>query len=219
MRRRHFLEISLSSVGGLLFYSLDRKPSRLTAQDREKSVRVPLRFFTADEGRIVAAAAARVFPSDDVGPGAAEAGVIVYIDRQLAGPYGRDRYRYTQPPFEAGPPELGYQAKATPREIYRDGLKTLAGFASLAADAQDDALRKIETTLFFTLLRTHVIEGMFCDPMHGGNVGMVGWQMVGYPGPLMSFRDRIGSSEPIRRKPVSLTQVVGHPVKGWEEER
>src|SRR5258708_1057928 len=121
MRRRHFIEISLGSVGGLLFYTLDRMPARLAAQD--KVVRVPLRFFTADEARVVAAAAARIFPSDDVGPGAAEAGVIIYIDRQLAGPYGRDRYRYTQAPFATGatPPELGYQGKATPREIYRAG--------------------------------------------------------------------------------------------------
>jgi gluconate 2-dehydrogenase gamma chain len=63
------------------------------------------------------------------------------------------------------------------------------------------------------------IEGMLCDPMHGGNVGMVGWQMIGYPGPVMSYRDQIGKDEIIRRKPVSLTQVVGHPVKGLEEEK
>jgi len=209
MRRRHFLEVSLGSVGGLLFYTLDRRPTRLTAQDREKTVRVPLRFFTADEARIVASAAARIFPSDEVGPGAAEAGVIVYIDRQLAGPYGRDRYRYTQPPFETGPPELGYQGKATPREIYRDGLKTLAGFADLPAAAQDDALRKIETTLFFTLLRTHVIEGMFCDPMHGGNAGMIGWQLIGFPGPRMSFDEEVGTyyGRAFRPKPTSLQEL------------
>ena len=210
MRRRHFLEISLNSVGGLLFYTLDRKPTRLTAQDRDKTVRLPLRFFTAEEARIVAAAAARIVPSDGVGPGAAEAGGIVYIDRQLAGPYGRDRYRYTQPPFEAGPPELGsllgYQGKATPREVYRDGIKTLAGFASLSASAQDDALRKIETTLFFTLLRTHVIEGMFCDPMHGGNAGMIGWQLIGFPGPRMSFDDELEKyyGRAFRPSPTSL---------------
>jgi gluconate 2-dehydrogenase gamma chain len=209
MRRRHFIEISLSSVGGLLFYTLDRAPHRLAAQD--KTVRVPLRFFTAEEAAIVAAAAARIFPSDDTGPGATEASVIIYIDRQLAGPYGRDRYRYTHEPFADGPPELGYQGKPTPREIYRDGLKTLAGFAALSNANQDDALRKIETTLFFTLLRAHVIEGMFCDPVHGGNAGMIGWQLIGFPGPRMSFDDEVEQyyGRAYRPKPQSLADVTG----------
>ena len=43
--------------------------------------------FTQPEALIVAAAASRIFPSDETGPGAQEAGVAVYIDRQLAGPW------------------------------------------------------------------------------------------------------------------------------------
>ena len=89
MRRRSFLEISLGSLGGLLIYTLDGKAQRVTAG--QKSIRVPLRFFTPSEAHVIAAAAARIFPSDDSGPGATEAGVILYIDRQLGGPYGRDR--------------------------------------------------------------------------------------------------------------------------------
>ncbi|HWC00022.1 MAG TPA: gluconate 2-dehydrogenase subunit 3 family protein, partial [Bryobacteraceae bacterium] len=163
MRRRYFLTLSASTVGGLLVYRLDRTPYRVCAQDRK--VRVPLRFFTETEALTVAAAAARIFPSDENGPGAPEAGVVVYIDRQLAGPYGRDRYRYVQEPFEEGAPEQGYQGRATPRQIYRDGLRRLNSFLTLDSAAQDGALRQIEHTPFFQLLRTHTIEGMFCDPM------------------------------------------------------
>ena len=93
MRRRQFLILSTASIGGVLVYSLDRRASRLFAQGKStQSLKIPLRFFTADEALIVAAAASRIFPSDDSGPGAKEAGVVIYIDRQLAGPYGRDRY-------------------------------------------------------------------------------------------------------------------------------
>ena len=93
MRRRQFLVLSAASIGGVLVYSLDRRASRLFAQGKStQSLKIPLRFFTADEALIVAAAASRIFPSDDSGPGAKEAGVVIYIDRQLAGPYGRDRY-------------------------------------------------------------------------------------------------------------------------------
>src|SRR2546422_4146900 len=155
MRRRHFLTVSATSVGGALIYTLDHKPVRIHAQ--EKSLTISLRFFTREEALDVAAAAAQIFPSDDSGPGASEAGVVIYIDRQLAGPYGRDRYRYTQGPFESGAPELGYQGKATPREIYREGLKMLAGFDRLEAAEQDKTLQRMGATLFFSLLRQHTI--------------------------------------------------------------
>src|SRR5262245_28999233 len=124
MRRREFLILSATSIGGVLVYSLDRKLSRVSAAAGSQSIRIPLRFFTQSEALIVAAAASRIFPSDDTGPGAREAGVTVYIDRQLAGPWGRDRRRYTHAPFdESAAPEFGYQGKANPREIYRAGLK------------------------------------------------------------------------------------------------
>src|ERR1700681_733514 len=111
MRRRHFLTISATTIGGVLVYSLDRKAFRISAQD--KALRIPLRFFDETEALIVAAAASRIITSDDSGPGAKESGVVIYIDRQLAGPYGRDRDRYTQGPFEEDTsPEFGYQGKA-----------------------------------------------------------------------------------------------------------
>jgi gluconate 2-dehydrogenase gamma chain len=191
---------------------------RVHAQSAAK-VRVPLRFFDEEAALTVAAAAARIFPTDESGPGATEAGVVIYIDRQLAGPYGRDRYRYTQPPFEEGVPEQGYQGKATPRELYRLGLILLGNLDHLTPAGQDAKLHEIEATPFFRLLRQHTIEGMFCDPMHGGNADMIGWQLIGYPGPQMSWASHIDQhyGEPYRPKPSSLSVVVGHPVKPWEE--
>src|SRR5579872_4397148 len=118
MQRRQFLVLSAASVGGVLVYSLDRRVSRVFAQEKTtQSLKIPLRFFTESEALIVAAAAARIFPADDSGPGAQEAGVVIYIDRQLAGPYGRDRYRYTSGPFdEHAAREFGYQGQASPKE-------------------------------------------------------------------------------------------------------
>jgi gluconate 2-dehydrogenase gamma chain len=218
MRRRYFLTLSAATLGGVLVYSLDRKASLLAAQ--HKPVRVPLRFFNETEALIVAAAASRIFPSDDTGPGAREAGVAIFIDRQLAGAYGRDRFRYTQPPFEDAPRELGYQGSATPRQIYRNGLKSLQGFHLLAPNAQDESLRKIESTLFFSVLRQNTIEGMFCDPLHGGNAGMIGWQLIGFPGPRMSNFDEIEKyyGKPFRPKPMNLRQTTGAKVRPSEDE-
>jgi len=218
MRRRHFLTLSAASLGGVLVFSLDRHPALLSAQN--KRLRIPLRFFDESEALIIAAAAARIFPSDDSGPGAREAGVAIYIDRQLAGPYGRDLFRYTQGPFEDAPPELGYQGKATPREIYRDALKNLKGFDRLPPERQDQILQQIQSSLFFSLLRQNTIEGMFCDPIHGGNVDMVGWQLIGFPGPRISNYDDIDKhfGEAFRPKPVSLSQMTGTKIRPSEDQ-
>jgi gluconate 2-dehydrogenase gamma chain len=219
MRRREFIVLPVKSLGGLLLYSLAGEPLRLQAQNGE--IKVPLRFFTNAEAHTVQAACDRIIPSDETGPGAKEAGVVIYIDRQLAGPYGKDKYRYTKAPFVESVPEHGYQGKETPREIYRKGIQALGNFADLPPSEQDQRLRAIQTTTFFRVLRQHTIEGMFSDPMHGGNAGLIGWQLIGYPGPLMNYRDEIDKNhgQPWRRKPMSLAQIVGHPVQGWEEEK
>jgi gluconate 2-dehydrogenase gamma chain len=219
MRRREFLILSAASMGGVLVYSLDRKAFLLSAQSTQ-AFRIPLRFFSQAEALVVAAATSRIFPSDEAGPGAREAGVAVYIDRQLAGPWGRDRHRYTQGPFEENAPaEFGYQGKATPQQIYRQGLKELQGFDRREPAEQDQQLKQIESTLFFSLLRQNTIEGMFCDPMHGGNVEMLGWQLIGFPGPRMSNYDDVDKhfGAAFRPKPASLRQVTGRKVRPSED--
>jgi gluconate 2-dehydrogenase gamma chain len=219
MKRREFLTLPAAAIGGKLLYTLAGEPIRLQAQNG--TVRVPLRFFTADEAKVIAAACARIFPSDANGPGATEANVVIYIDRQLAGPYGHDKYRYTKGPWVESYPEHGYQGKESPSDIYRAGIKTLGDFASLSPAEQDAQLKSIETSRFFQLLHTHTIEGMFSDPMHGGNAGLIGWQLVGYPGPQMSYRAEIDKhfGQPWRPKPASLEQVMGRPGKPWEDEK
>jgi len=211
MKRREFLNLSTASIGGTLLCSLDRRVSRPSEQSKQ-SVRIPLRFFTESEALIIAAAAARIFPSDEIGPGAREAGVAIYIDRQLAGPWGKDRHRYTHEPFQDdAPSDFGYQGKANPQQIYREALKGLKGFTGLMASEQDQKLKELESTVFFSLLRRNTIEGMFCDPIHGGNVDMVGWQLIGYPGPRMSNYADVDRhfGEAFRPKPASLQQVTG----------
>ena len=220
MRRREFITIPAKSLGGLLLYTLAGEPLRLQAQDGQ--VKIPLRFFTAAEAKIIAAACERIFPSDESGPGAKEANTVIYIDRQLAGPYGRDKYRYTKGPWVQSVPEHGYQGKENPQQIYRAAIPQLgADFAEAPAAEQDVRLEKMQSSLFFRMLRQHTIEGMFCDPMHGGNKDLIGWQLIGYPGPLMSFRDEIDkyNGEPFHGKPKSLEQIVGHKIKPWEDEQ
>src|SRR5277367_7179188 len=156
MKRREFIVLPAKALSGLVLSSLMGELIPAAAQD---TVKVGLRFFTAAEAKIVQAACERIFPSDESGPGATEAGVVIYIDRQLAGPYGKDKYRYTKGPWVESIPEHGYQGKETPQEIYRAGIKLLPdNFAGLPAEQQDLQLEKIQETYFFQLVRTHTVE-------------------------------------------------------------
>jgi gluconate 2-dehydrogenase gamma chain len=60
---------------------------------------------------------------------------------------------------------------------------------------------------FFDLLLTYTIAGFFSDPVHGGNRGMVGWTLIGFPGAHMSYRDEILKyGEPFTGPFISLGQ-------------
>jgi gluconate 2-dehydrogenase gamma chain len=65
-------------------------------------------------------------------------------------------------------------------------------FAQLPVADQDLVLTDVEagvatgfgssSTTFFELVRSHTIQGTFCDPYYGGNANFVGWDLIGYPG-------------------------------------
>ena len=132
----------------------------------------PWMFFTADEASLIEAAVDRLIPPDDRGPGGKDAGCAIFIDRQLAGPYGHAAGLYTRPPFMQGVATQGYQLPDSPAARYRAGLKALADhvkdafggkvFRDLAPADQDKVLAGLEdgsTVLkdvkgadFFTLL-------------------------------------------------------------------
>jgi gluconate 2-dehydrogenase gamma chain len=51
----------------------------------------PWQFFTAEEAVAIEAIVDRLIPPDPETPGGKEAGCAIFIDRQLAGPYGSAR--------------------------------------------------------------------------------------------------------------------------------
>ena len=169
----------------------------------------PWMFFTSDEAALVEAAVDRLIPRDERGPGGKDAGCAVFIDRQLAGPYGRAAGLYMKPPFMPGAATQGYQMPDAPAARYRFGLKALAeyvkatfsgkSFAELVSADQDKVLAGLETGLitlkdvegaeFFALLLQNTQEGLFADPIYGGNRDMSGWKLVGFPGARYDYRD------------------------------
>jgi len=167
-------------------------------------------FFDGNEGRAVEAAVARLIPADETGPGAKEAGVAVFIDRQLAGAWGAGDHLYRQTPFLAGTPQQGYQLAFTPAEMFRLGLAKLddaaraahgTTFADLAPKQQNALLAEAEqgkldfgtlpSAAFFSALLDATMEGFFSDPIYGGNRDKIGWKLVGFPGVHASYANDI----------------------------
>src|ERR1700748_3417151 len=111
-------------------------------------------FFTAGEAAVVDAIVARLIPTDELGPGAKDAGVTTFIDRQLTGPYGGHDWLYMQGPFSSSPlPTQGLQSPLTPRQQYRLGLAALEsyctttfnrGFVQLSPEEQDKLIAGLE---------------------------------------------------------------------------
>jgi len=186
-------------------------------------------FFTPAEAAFIEAAVAQLIPADDLGPGALEAGVPVFIDRQLAGDYGKGARWYMQGPWAKGEQTQGYQSRLTPAGLYRLAIREIdaavareAGapaFARLAAADRDTWLHRMEDGKlelptadakdFFKTLLQNTQEGFWADPIYGGNRDMAGWKLIGFPGARYDhtpFVSRHGEAYPL--PPVGL---MGRP--------
>ena len=146
--------------------------------------REALEALTAEEAETLAAICDCLIPSDEHGPGAREARAVHYIDKSLASHNSGSRHNYS----------IGLNA------INEFARKTRGkSFPELLLDQQNSILLAVQTNKisgfvpngsgFFNMLRSHTIDGTFCDPYYGGNQEFVGWGMLRYPG------IRLGASE------------------------
>jgi gluconate 2-dehydrogenase gamma chain len=191
-------------------------------------------YLTEQEARFLDAAVARLIPADELGPGAKEAGVTVYIDRQLVSFWGTHGRNYRMGPWRDGTPQQGFQSRLTPQEIYRAGIRETnlhtakrygKAFEFLPVEQQDEVLRALEedevpldslrSRLFFNLLLRNTMEGFFGDPMYGGNRDKVGWRLIGFPGlPASNYAELMQKHDvPYRVEPVSILDVLQERVK------
>jgi gluconate 2-dehydrogenase gamma chain len=142
-----------------------------------------IRFFDRRQAGIIHAAAGRIIPGTPDDPGAKEAGAVVFIDRALDG-YDHDWQRDYIVGLE------GIEAYAQAKYGKR--------FVDLNDQQQDDILTNMDEGSaeaeqyfsnpkgFFGILLNHVRQGMFADPIYGGNRNSVGWKLVGHSGVLFS---------------------------------
>ncbi|HZG14220.1 MAG TPA: gluconate 2-dehydrogenase subunit 3 family protein [Candidatus Bathyarchaeia archaeon] len=235
--RREFLKNSGLTLGGLVVGGV--LGGALIGKQKvevEKVVEKPvnynqaLMYFNQEQYQITEAATERIFPKDELGPGAKELGVAFYIDHQLASPWGINAKDYMTGPFYKGEPTQGMQSSMKRVEIFTLGLQGLTDyskskynkkFVELSETEQDEVLKVFEegkeyklsgttTKEFFTLLRSMTLEGAYADPMYGGNKDMQGWKMRNYPGTQMSYANIIEKDEFVKMEPKSLHDHMGH---------
>jgi gluconate 2-dehydrogenase gamma chain len=191
-------------------------------------------FFSATEVALIDAAVGRLIPNDPVGPGGVEAGVTLFLDRQLAGRFGQGDHYFLGGPWPKGTPEQGYQSRFTPAQFYRAALTAIdkyagatfngAAFSKLAPTDQDKVLKGLESgeiqldggvvsKTFFAMLLQNTKEGYFSDPIYGGNKDMAAWKMIGFPGAHYDYKEWVPRHG--ERVPYPTVGFKGRP--GWTE--
>jgi len=182
-------------------------------------------FFNAEEVAFIEAACERLIPADETGPGALQAWVPNYLDKQLGGAWGAGERLYRSGPWQAGTPSQGYQLPFTPGELFHTALRAInaqftskgTAFAEASGEQQDAYLKSLEaggtdldgvpSGVFFDMLLKMTVEGYFSDPVYGGNKDMAAWKMIGFPGAYANYYDAIDRhGVKFEREPMSIGQ-------------
>jgi gluconate 2-dehydrogenase gamma chain len=233
--RRAFLTttVGLAGVGALLPAALS-SGAPVTAQSNAapNEAAPPYQSLGPDEATFVEALVNVMCPADEHSPNGADCGLATYIDRQLAGPYGKGAGRYQRGPFRLGKPELGWQLPLSPEQFCKTGIAAanaaslrLHGqpFGQLSLPIADRFLIQIQDGIvvdehvplaswFNDIIYPLFVEGCFADPMYGGNRDAVFWKMIGYPGlPATHTLDMVryrGQSYPHSNSPKSIVDFT-----------
>jgi gluconate 2-dehydrogenase gamma chain len=168
-------------------------------------------YLNLEEAAFVEKLVDHMVPADEFTPKGTDMGVAVYIDRALTGAWGKGDRLYMQGPWKLGVPSQGYQLPLTPAQLYRAGIiatnahcrKTYGKpFDRLSAEQREEVLQglagakiKFDSGLpvrpFWATVYQTVMEGMFADPIYGGNKDKAGWKLIGFPGILALYHDQV----------------------------
>ena len=181
------------------------------AQQGSSSVAVGYEFLHNEEAAFVEALVDHMIPADEHTPKGTDLGLNVFVDRALAGSWGKGDRLYRQGPWKLGVPSQGYQLPLTPTELYRVGIEATNAhcrktygktFDALDEKQREEVLVGLSTAkitfeggppvqVFWTTVYQTVMEGMFSDPIYGGNRNKAGWKMIGWPGVIAVHRENV----------------------------
>lgn len=108
----------------------------------------------------------QIIPPDDT-PGAAEIGVVYFIDVALG-----DFMSSAAPMIREGLADLQQKTRSAYSNIQR--------FSELSVEDQTKMLKSVEDTAMFGTLHFLTLCGMFCLPSYSGNRENAGWDLIGF---------------------------------------
>ena len=225
--RRAFLKGAVAGSAAAVTVSIPR-PSEAQQANATAAVAAPLNptytWLNPEEAAFIEAVVDHMIPADEHSPKGTDLGLNIYIDRALSGGWGKGERLYMQGPWKQGVPSQGYQLPLTPAALYRAGIaaanaaciKTYGkSFDKVTADQRQEFLVGLQggkvafengppARVFFATLYANVMEGMFSDPMYGGNRNKAGWKMIGFPGVIAvhyqnidKYRDKKYPADPV----------------------
>jgi gluconate 2-dehydrogenase gamma chain len=172
--------------------------------------------LSADQSAVLRAIVGRLVPADANGPSATDAGAAAYIEKALGGGLGGGLKSLA--PF--------YNAGLSAVDAYATSAYG-AAFTALSPEQQDAALSDIESgkatgftpssDAFFQAIREHTLQGMFGDPVYGGNKNFAGWDLIGYPGVKMPVSARDQKIDVTVKKAHKSTYADGQFAKAKKE--
>jgi gluconate 2-dehydrogenase gamma chain len=145
----------------------------------------PWRCLSAEEARTLEAICERIIPADQ-DPGAAWAGVVNFIDRQLAGPYRRLRKTYRW--GLAGTNATGLAMFGQPFVALTPKQQDAVLESMDKGQARGEFWKQLSAKTFLDLVVNHTKQGFYGDPRHGGNRERVSWKMLRLPYPPVRGR-------------------------------
>jgi hypothetical protein len=141
---------------------------------------LPPAHLSSDEVAAVSALMEGMFPADALGPGALEIGVVDYLLRALGGPYAHLLTVYREG-------LAGLDAVARNEHGCRFTEATIVQRDAIIDRLSRGELSEVQDRRFFDLAWQHLREGLFGDPIHGGNRQMLGWRLIGFPGAQFGY--------------------------------
>jgi gluconate 2-dehydrogenase gamma chain len=227
INRRDFLKGTLAGGAVATTAAVGFTPTQAQAQQKPAAAAPEnpgYSFLNLEEAAFVEAVVDHMVPADQYSPKGTDMGINIYIDRSLAGGWGKGDRLYMQGPWKVGHPNQGYQLPLKPSELYRAGIAATNAYCKKTYSKTFDQLPEAQKqevlvglqggkinfegglparTFFGTMYQT-VIEGMYSDPIYGGNRNKAGWKMIGFPGVVAvhaqnieKFRDKKYTVEPL----------------------
>lgn len=187
--------------------------------------------LSLEQAALTEALVDHLWPKDALTASGTDLGIATFIDRQLAGAFGRGDRLYAQGPFRKGKPQHGYQLPLTPEAYYKAGLAALAAasqarygkpFDKLAVADREALLQDVAAgraagtpvalgEWFNSLVYPLFTQGAFADPIYGGNRDKAAWKLIGYPGlPAVYGQDVVryrGKPHPRSADPQSILDL------------